>query len=204
MRIPGYAIARYAIVLALPLLAPSIERILPDADLGTVKRIFVEQLGGGQTSDQMRDMIIAALQNSGLFVITENQERADATLRGSSDDRIFTENHNTSDSIGLHANSSTSSSSRNYESGASSSQGIGGGISNDESSHIEERRHESSASLRLVDNQGDVIWSTTQESAGGKFRGAMADVADKVSRQLAVDVHKARASLADDKPQMRQ
>ena len=43
-------------------------------DLATVRRIYVEQLGGGQTSDQMRDMIIAALQNSKLFVITENQD----------------------------------------------------------------------------------------------------------------------------------
>jgi hypothetical protein len=181
------------------MLAPSIERIESAADLDTVKRIFVEQLGGGQTSDQMRDMIISALQNCGLFVITENHDRADATLRGSSDDIIFTENHNTSDSIGLHANTTSSSSSKNYESGVSSSQGIGAGITNNESSHIEERRHESAASLRLVDNQGDVIWSTTQESAGGKFRGAMADVADKVSRQLAADVRKARASAGMQK-----
>ena len=49
-----------------------------------------------------------------------------------------------------------------------------------------------------MDNQGDVIWSTTQESGGGKFRGAMADVADKITRQLVGDVNKARAALAQD------
>jgi len=57
--------------------------VLPLANL---KRIYVDQLGGGGESDALRDMIIAALQNSGLFVITENPDRADATLRGSADD----------------------------------------------------------------------------------------------------------------------
>ncbi len=72
----------------------------------TLQRIYVDQLGGGHTSDQMRDMIIAALQNSKLFAITENQDRADAVLRGSADDKVYTEDHQSSDSIGLHTNSS--------------------------------------------------------------------------------------------------
>jgi hypothetical protein len=144
----------------------------------------------------MRDMIIAALQNSKLFVITENQERADATLRGSADDKIYTEEHNSSDSIGLRANTGSGSSSRNYESGTSSNQTDGVGITDSETSRSKERRHETSASIRLVNAEGDVLWSTTQESSGGKFRGAMADVADKITRQLAADTRKARAAAA--------
>jgi hypothetical protein len=166
----------------------------PPPDLSTVKRVFVDQLGGGRTSDQMRDMIIAALQNSKLFVVTENQDRADAILRGSSDDKIYTEEHNTSDSIGLRANSGSGSSSRNYVNGTSSNQTEGVGITDSETSHSKERRHETSASIRLVNADGDVLWSTTQESSGGKFRGAMADVADKITRQLAADTRKARAA----------
>ena len=74
----------------------------------------------------MRDMIIAALQNSKLFLITDNQDRADATLRGSADDKIFTEEHNTSESIGLHANwGGGGSSSSSMGSGASSHQNAG-------------------------------------------------------------------------------
>ena len=69
-----------------------------------------------------------------------------------------------------------------YGMGSSSHQSAGAGITDSESSHIKERRHEASASIRLVDMNGDVIWSTTQESAGGKFRGAMADVADKIAQ----------------------
>jgi hypothetical protein len=46
--------------------------------------------------------------------------------------------------------------------------------------------------VRLVDKDGDVIWSTTQESQGAKFRGSMADVADKIARKLAEETQKAR------------
>jgi hypothetical protein len=43
------------------------------------------------------------------------------------------------------------------------------------------------ATVRLVNKEGDVIWSTTQESTGAKFKGASADVADKITKQLAAD-----------------
>jgi len=49
--------------------------------------------------------------------------------------------------------------------------------------------------LRLVNKDGDVIWSMTQESLGGKFLGAAADVADKIAKKLAADVRKARADV---------
>ena len=55
------------------------------------------------------------------------------------------------------------------------------------STNIKERRHEAMATVRLVNKDGDVIWSTTQESTGARFRGASADVADKITRQLLAD-----------------
>ena len=181
-------------LVAASLIAGNVEPVPAPPDLAHVKKIYVDQLGGGHTSDQMRDMIIAALQNSKLFAITENQDRADAILRGSADDKVYTEDHQSSDSIGLHTNSSSSASGRAYSEGSSSSKADGIGISDSESAHSKERKHETSASIRLVNSDGDVLWSTTQESAGGKFRGAMADVADKISRQLVDDTKKARAS----------
>jgi hypothetical protein len=180
--------------LAVPLAAGNIEAIPAPPDLAHVKKIYVDQLGGGHTSDQMRDMIITALQNSKLFAITENQDRADAVLRGSADDKVYTEDHQSSDSIGLHTNSSSSDSGRAYSEGSSSSKADGIGITDSESARSRLRKHETSASIRLVNSDGDVLWSTTQESAGGKFRGAMADVADKISRQLVDDTKKARAT----------
>jgi hypothetical protein len=181
------------VLLGLLWLTPAWGLDQPPPSLATVKRVFVEQLGGGQTSDQMRDMIITAIQNSGLFVITENEQKADAIIRGSADDRIFTEEHNTSDSLGVHADTSSGSASGNQMAGsASSHRSLGAGVTDTESSHIQDRRHEASASIRLVDTDGDVLWSTTQECNGGKFRGAMADVADKIVRQLTADTRKAR------------
>jgi hypothetical protein len=53
--------------------------------------------------------------------------------------------------------------------------------------------------VRLVDKNGDVIWSTTQESSGGKFRSAMADVADKIVRQLSEETRRMREAAAQEK-----
>ena len=66
------------------------------------------------------------------------------------------------------------------------------GVGESESTHIRERKHEALATVRLVNKEGDVIWSTTQESNGAKFRGASADVADKITRQLVSDYERAR------------
>ena len=93
-----------------------------------------------------------------------------------------------------HATRRSSESGRAYSEGSSASKADGIGITDSESARSKERKHETSASIRLVNSDGDVLWSTTQESAGGKFRGAMADVADKISRQLADDTKKARAT----------
>jgi hypothetical protein len=73
------------------------------------------------------------------------------------------------------------------------------GVGESESSHSTERRHEASASVRLVNKEGDVIWSTTEESTGAKFRGASADVADKITRSLKEDFVRAR-KLAGSAP----
>lgn len=181
------------LLLAGAVIAPALEPVPVNPNLANVRRIFIDKLGGGADSDQMRDMIISALMSSKIFLLTENADRADAFLRGSSDDKIYDDEHSTSDSIGIHASTGGGSSSNSmYGQGSSSHSSIGAGVNDSESSHSKERKHEASASIRLVDSNGDVIWSTTQESAGGKFRGAMADVADKIARQLVEDTRKAR------------
>jgi hypothetical protein len=188
-----------------PALPPAAPAAIAKADeeilqqLFTVRRIFVDRLSGGDTAVQMRDMIISSLENSKLFVITENQERADAILRGSAEDLVFTDVHSSSDSIHAQANFSLSSG-QTYgstsRSGSSSrdqrSQSNGVNVGDSESSHSAERKHEASAAVRLVNKDGDVIWSTTQESIGGKFRSSSADVADKISRKLMEDYDRAK------------
>ena len=164
----------------------------------TVRRVFVDRLGGGETAAQMRDMVIASLQNSKLFAVTENQERADAILRGSAEDLVFNDVHTSSDSINAHSSIGTSNTndvgairggSRSYD---RNSRNIGLGVGESESSHSVERRHEANAAVRLVNKDGDVIWSTTQESTGGKFRGSSADVADKITARLREDYERAK------------
>jgi hypothetical protein len=163
-----------------------------------VRRVFVDRFSGGETAAQMRDMIINALQGSKLFTITENQEKADAVLRGSGEDLVFNESHTSSDSLSVHSSMSTSQSEEDAalrggtrtDDRATRSMGLGAGDS--ESSHSVERKHEANAAVRLVTKDGDVIWSTTQESMGGKFRGASSDVADKITRQLTEDFERAK------------
>ena len=160
-----------------------------------MRRVFVDRFTGGETAAQMRDMILTALQNTKLFVITENADHADATLRGSGEDLVFTDEHSMSDSFHANANSATGSSS-SYSGRTSgrdtTNRSNGIGVGDSEQSHSMERRHEAIAAVRLVNKDGDVIWSTTQESWGGKFHGASADVADKITKKLLEDYDRAR------------
>jgi len=160
-------------------------------ELLQVKRICVEKLNGGDTAGHMRDMIITAIQATKLFQLTENPERADAVLRGSAEDLIFTDTFQTSEGI-----SARTSIGAGGNRGNMLGRGIGAQVGDNEAQRIVERKHEATASVRLVTPEGDVIWSTTQESLGGKFRGAAADVAEKVAKRLAEDYLKAKGGPA--------
>jgi len=154
----------------------------------TVHRVYVDRLTGGETAAQMRDILISTLAEAGLFVVTENEEKADATIRGAAEDLVFTEVHTSSDGINAHANLGNRS---GYSSGAHGAQ-AGLGIGENESEHSSERHHEAIAAVRIVNKDGDVIWSSTQESLGAKFKGASADVADKITSKLKDDFERAR------------
>ena len=155
----------------------------------SIKRIYVDRLTGGETAAQMRDLIIASLHGSKLYVLTENSERADAVLHGAAEDLIYTDQFASSDSVDLRTGVGTGSRSTRTSAGARS---ISAGVGDKESTDIHERKHEALATVRLVNKDGDVIWSTTQESNGAKFRGASADVADKITRQLTADFERVR------------
>jgi hypothetical protein len=158
-----------------------------------LKRVYVERLTGGESADQLRELIIASLHNSKLFVVTEDAEKADAFLRGAAEDLIYTDQFQSSDSLTMRA--TTGAGARSANSGVLgnlASRATGVTVGENESVNIHERKHEAMASVRLVKRDGDVIWSTTQESGGAKFRGASVDVAEKITRQLSEDFAKAR------------
>ena len=152
-----------------------------------IRRVYVDHLTGGETAAQMRDILLSSLESSKLFVLTENPERADATLKGAAEDLVFTEVHSSSDSLNARANFGTG---RATSTSRGANAGLGVGES--ESDHSAERRHEAVAAVRLVNKEGDVIWATTQESLGAKFRGASTDVADKITARLKEDFARAR------------
>ena len=168
--------------------------------LVTIKRVYVDRLTGGETAAQMRELLIASLQNARLFILTEKEERADMVLKGAAEDLIFTDAFSSSEGINMRAgtsNGSGSSTSSRYNGASSgysdrSSRSLNLGVGDNESTNIKQRMHEALATVRLVNKDGDVVWSTTQESTGAKFRGASADVADRITRQLVSDYERVR------------
>ncbi|MBI3209997.1 MAG: hypothetical protein HYZ37_14020 [Candidatus Solibacter usitatus] len=133
-----------------------------------VRRVFVDKFAG-QNADQIRELILNSLIEGKLFSLSENVERADAILKGSAEDLVFTDRFQYSE--------------------GTNERGVGSSRS---STRIDERRHEAMAAVRLVNKEGDVIWSSTQESRGAKFKSASADVAGKVMKKLAEDYKSAQ------------
>src|SRR5580765_6131603 len=92
----------------------------------SVKRIYVDRLTGGETAAQIRDLIIASIHGAKLYVLTENQERADAILRGAAEDLIYTDQFQSSDSVDMRSGIGTGSrSTRTSSGGRSLSVGVG-------------------------------------------------------------------------------
>jgi hypothetical protein len=164
--------------------------------LAQVRRIYIDILTGGDDALQLRDLLMTSLQGSKQFIVTEDEDRADATLKGAGADEVFTDTFQSSEGINAHSQlgNGSSSGTRNYAS-SSSNHSMGLSVGENENRRTEERKHEAIATVRLVNKDGDVIWSATAESLGGKFRGASADVADKIAKRLAVD-YKAAKQLA--------
>jgi altronate dehydratase len=144
---------------------------------------------------------MTSLHNSKQFVITEDEDKADAVLKGAGDDDVFTDTFQSTEGINAHTQMSAGSSEglRNY---ANSSSNRSGGLSigENDSRRTEERKHEAIATVRLVSKDGDVIWSATAESLGAKFMGASADVADKIAKRLVNDYKAAKLQASGQAP----
>jgi len=198
---------KFTLIIAM-LTAPVFAQADLSGQLLTVKRVYVDRLTGGETAAQMRDLIISSLEQTKLFILTEKEERADVIMRGAAEDLIFTDSFASSEGINMRggASSSSGSGSSSRYNGAGggynsrSSHSINLGIGDEDSSNIHERQHEALATVRLVNKDGDVIWSTTQESTGAKFRGASADVAEKIARELTIEYQKLRNASSEPSP----
>lgn len=154
--------------------------------LPQVKRVYVDELVGTE-AESLRQLIISSLDATKMFVLTDNPDRADAVLKGAADDHVFVDTVDIQEGISTRQNGGKSTS--GYSRGGTYA---GLAIADNQYHHSKERKHEAYASVRLCNKDGDVLWSTTQESLGAKFRGASADVAAKVARQLSLDMERAR------------
>jgi len=163
-----------------------------------VRRIFVDSFGDDAVSKQIQAMTVNSLQSSKKFIITENKDRADAILKGTALEKTSQELHAIGEgtSVAGAAGSHSGSMSGSFANGAGSVSGhsSGGfvahaaGISDSQAST--ETINDARVAVRLVSTDGDVLWSSTQESTGAKYKGASADVADKVVKQLLRDLEK--------------
>ena len=150
--------------------------------LKDVKRIFVDSFGEDPIAQQIQAMVVAELMKSEKFIVTENRAKADAFLKGTGLEKTSTESHS-------------------YETGTAAG-GFGGSRVGDVASvggsaaAIDDANsstvtvNDARASVRLVNQDGDVLWATAQESKGAKYKGASADVADKIVKQLMRDIEK--------------
>lgn len=158
-----------------------------------VKRIYIESLTGGAAAAALRDLLISGLNGTKLFILTENPDRADAILKGAAEDHSYEEWLDTNSGVSTHEGAGKTSSSKSILT-LGSGLSANAGASDNESHHYRDRKHEAFAALRLVNRDGDVIWSTTQESNGAKFRSASSDVAAKVANQLQLDLEREQAA----------
>jgi hypothetical protein len=169
-----------------------------------VTRIYIEDFGDDATAKQIQAMVVNSISESKKFIITENREKADAVLKGTALEKTHQEFHSLNDA----AAASTSNGSHHGEvngslvngtgsvSGSSHGYHSGSAIAADDSTASTETINEARVAVRLVAADGDVIWSTTQESRGAKYKGASADVADKVIKQLMRDLERLQAAAA--------
>ncbi|HTD21969.1 MAG TPA: CsgG/HfaB family protein [Terriglobales bacterium] len=166
------------------------------AGLPQVKRIFVDSFGDDTISKQIQAMVVTSLTDSKRFIVTENKDRADAFLRGTGLEKTSQEVHAYKDSTAAGAASGGFTATDGNASGgfAGSSAAIS------DSSLNTETVNDARIAVRLVNRDGDVIWATTQESKGAKYKGASADVADMVVKQLLRAAERAEKKETDSKP----
>jgi len=168
------------------------------------KRIFVESFGEDALSKQLHAMVVDSLNQTHRFIVTENRDKADAILRGNAVEKTTQESHAIGEGTSVGAAGGGSSSSVKGNAGGDiqgSSTSAFGAIetATSDSQAATITVNDARIAVRLVASDGDVMWSTTQESKGAKYKGASADVADKIAKQLVRDIDKLIATGAEKK-----
>jgi len=152
------------------------EQATPVVDLLKVKRIYVDSFGEDPASREMQSNIVSVLVAGKHFIVTEVRERADAILKGVALEKSTHEVHAFGEST------------------------VAGRSAISDSSLNTETIDRAQVSLRLINREGDLIWTTTQESKGAKYKGASADAADMCVKQLLRDIAKLQPANTPQQP----
>ena len=168
------------------------------AKLSKVKRIYVDSFGDDSTSRQLQAMLVNSLSESKRFIVTENKDKADAVLKGTGLEKSAQEFHAISEgtAVGTAAGAEHGSVSGQVSNGNGSISGSRNATARSDSLAASDSQastttvNDARLAVRLVSTDGDVIWTTTKESRGAKYKGASADVADQVVKQLIWDLDK--------------
>jgi hypothetical protein len=162
------------------------------------RRIYIEPFGEDPLNKALTAMTMDALRASKRLIVTENREKADLILKGIALEKVSQEVHASgsattvagaasSQSASIHGSASGGSA---HLSGSGSGHSVAQALGMDDSELSTETVESARLSVRLVSPDGDVVWSTTQESRGAKFKSAGADAAEKVVRELARELDK--------------
>lgn len=155
-----------------------------------VRRIYVESFGDDKISRILQAMVINSLADSKRFIVTENREKADAVLKGTAIEKTSQEVHASGESTAVAGAAGAISGSANRSSASVTGASVAHAAGIEDSVLSTETIDRAAVAVRLVATDGDLIWATTQESKGAKFKGASADVAQKVVKQLLSDIEK--------------
>jgi hypothetical protein len=188
-----------------PPAAAEVQQVDKSKTLQKVRRIYVDTFGTTEAAQQLQAMLVASVTESKRLTVTEDKTKADAILKGFASEKTSQETHAYGSATAVSSagggHSGSISGSNGHVSGSSSGGWRAAGAAIDDSSVNTETIDSAKASVRLVNNDGDVIWTSTQESKGAKYKGASADVADKIVKQLIRDIEKSeKTALASDVP----
>lgn len=178
-----------------------------NAKLLTVTRIYVDDFGSDATAKQIQAMVVNSISESKRFIITENKDKADAILKGTALEKTSQEFHSLNDSAAVASSHGGHHGEVNgsFVNGTGSISGSSHGyhaasaVAADDSTASTETINDARVAVRLVAADGDVIWSTTKESRGAKYKGASADVADMVVKQLMQDLDRVKIAASKSK-----
>jgi hypothetical protein len=188
-----------------PAAAAEVQQVDKSKTLQKIRRIYVDTFGTTEAAQQLQAMLVASVTESKRLTVTEDKTKADAILKGFASEKTSQETHAYGSATAVSSagggHSGSISGSNGHVSGSSSGGFHAMGAAIDDSSVNTETIDSAKASVRLVNNDGDVIWTSTQESKGAKYKGASADVADKIVKQLLRDIEKSeKVAVAAETP----